>query len=142
MDIIYEYKKRCHNDIITAAYVLDEDAAMDIETSYKDLWDSGETFVGIAFPGTRCEDDGEDQINGFCRAFDNALRDLILDRWVRKYSRDQMVTLLNLLYMAPSHQYTRITLAGDYSVDLDDIRLKWNHIHPKEPLRASGSLEI
>ncbi len=142
MDIITEYKTRYHNDLLAAARILDYEATASIETEWKSLWDSGENFVGITFPGTKRDADSEDQIDGFCRGFDNDLRKLVLDRWVRKYDRDQVVALLNLLLAAPNRQGTRITLAGDYSVTLDDVRLKWNDQNPDAPIHPIPAIEI
>lgn len=137
MNITHELKKIFGNEIYTAAYLMNQEAVEQIETAYQEAWDSGNGFTPATMFRPRKNDDAE--MNVCAAQMQNALKKLVMKEWLFKYTRDEIITLCNLLLKGPQERHTRICLVDDLEITAVDIAIEWNGAHPDEsPIYLPG----
>lgn len=130
MNVTHEMKKIYGNEIYTAAYLMDQEAVERIEASCQEAWDGGRGFTHATMFGPR--GDTEAELAACAAQMQNALKKLVVKGWLLKYTRDEIITLCNLLLRGPQNRYTRICLVDDLEMTAVDIAADWNGVHPDE----------
>lgn len=102
-----------------------------IEAAYQEAWDSGKGFTFTTMFRGRKEDSEEEKA-ACAGQMMNALKEIVVEGWLSQYSRDEIAALCGLLCKGPKNCYTRVCLASDLEIDLDDISGKWNKLHPDD----------
>lgn len=130
MSVSDALKKLFGNEVYTAAYLMNQESVEQIETAYQEAWDSGKGFTFATMFSPRKDDNAE--MNVCAAQMQNALKKLVMKEWLSKYTRDEIITLCNLLLKGPQRRYTRVCLVDDLEMTAVDIAIEWNGVHPDE----------
>lgn len=130
INIMDETKRRYTNDIYTAAYIMDQAGVDDLARTYQDIWDSGKGFSTAAMFSPRQDDEKELEIG--CLQLQGDLKNLVVKTWLRRYRRKEIEELCRLLLKGPQHRYTRVCLAPDLDMGVEEIVNEWNNAHQNE----------
>lgn len=130
INIMDETKRRYTNDIYTAAYIMDQAGVDALARTYQDIWDKGMGFSPAAMFSPRTDDEKELELG--CLQLQGDLKDLVIKSWVCRYYREEMDSFCRLLLRGPQHRYTRVCLAPDLDMGIEEIINAWNNAHQNE----------
>lgn len=124
MDVVYT------NSVKLTALIADEAAANAVIDRYEGLWNSGESFTAL-FPAKR-DGDTQEELDAAAKQLRNELRKVIEDHWMSSLSRDEVVSLCNLLLKTSRTARVQIVPDDDTSYGPYDIVRMWNYSHQGE----------
>lgn len=136
INVMYATRERYQDEVYTYALLANESKVNEIAEQYQNLWENGSGFTfSTMFEGRK--EDSEEQLNACTQQIRNYLEEIVKRNFVYQYSRDEIVSLLNLLFRGPLRNYRQVEICGGLKVNLDEITMGWNDAHPEEkPIRT------
>lgn len=132
MIILDETKKRYGNLIYITAFGINDAETERVVNETQKQWDNGDVFSGLAYFGVaKRESDSEDEIAACAKSLQTALEQIVIDGWMSKYTRDDLIAACSALYKSPDPLYASIHLSG-IAMTADDMIRRWNDVHADE----------
>lgn len=135
-----EMFKRHGSDVYCAALQADKARAEQLVEAYQDSWDNGDKFAGgvayLMFAGmfgesTQRDADTPEELAACAHQLHNDLSNIVINDWIAKLSRDQVVAIRDILERS-SPSAAIVICNGIDRLDIDDITLRWNKTHAGE----------
>lgn len=130
---------------LTASTVAPEETSQ-LEARYQQLWDEGKYFSyqGMMFGGMmgkRTEDTPE-EASACASQLQRDMEKLVEDAWLKSLSREEAVSLCNLLAKSGRLYPARIEICAGMRYDAEAIARNWSALHPDEETICVPSPDI